>query len=190
MQLIRLNNNYYIWWGLSNGATDQYPRLTLYEYDSATPIQTIDFTHLIQGGYISDDPINYSGADKDVFGVGIVYSDSGHSTENTSYERNYPTFHIDDSSTPAQVNEQADLAISDAGLASNSDMQLALCLMQRRYAIDNPTFDANNNLTSCRIRLYSDKASVGTDNNVLETLNMVATFAGAGKVTTYKVADE
>ena len=122
---------------------------------------------------------------------------------------------ISSRATPAQVNAECDTAISDAALATSAelaavqthgdsewstadvsalatdaDMQIALCLMQRRYAIDNPTYDSNNNLTSVRIRLYSDAASVGTDNNVLETLTMAATFSGAGKVTTYQVSDD
>ena len=98
MQLIRSGQNYYIWWGLDTGAEDQYPQVTIYEFDSATPIQTINFTHLVLGGYISSTALTYSGADLDVFGVAVVYSDAGHSVENTDYGREFPTFHIDDSS--------------------------------------------------------------------------------------------
>ena len=121
MQLIRSGSNYYIWWGLDTGAEDQYPQVTIYEFDSATPIQTINFTHLVLGGYISSTALTYSGADLDVFGVAVVYSDAGHSVENTDYGREFPTFHIDDSS---EFDNTADEVITDSAsrTASQADV--------------------------------------------------------------------
>jgi len=51
-----------------------------------------------------------------------------------------------------------------------------LGLSQENYYVDNTTFDSNNNLTYSRVRIYSDAASVGTSNNVIETYEMNATY--------------
>lgn len=61
-----------------------------------------------------------------------------------------------------------------------------LGLVQENFAIDNTTYDANNNLTTGRIRIYSNAASVGTGSNIIATYNITATYSGL-KMTSYKV---
>ncbi len=62
----------------------------------------------------------------------------------------------------------------------------ALGLMQENYYLDNSVFDENGNMTSCRIRIYSNSVNVGTDVGVISTYEMNATFNGL-ELTTYKV---
>lgn len=61
-----------------------------------------------------------------------------------------------------------------------------LGLVQENFYIDNNVYDSNNNLTSSRVRIYSNSASVGTDDNVLETYIMTATYDNL-LMTSYKM---
>ena len=53
-----------------------------------------------------------------------------------------------------------------------------LGLMQENYYLDETIYDDANNLTSGRIRIYSDSISVGTDNNVIATYNVESEWNG------------
>jgi hypothetical protein len=44
-----------------------------------------------------------------------------------------------------------------------------LGLVHHNIYIDNPTYDDSGNMISARVRIYSDAASVGTNNNVIES---------------------
>lgn len=57
-----------------------------------------------------------------------------------------------------------------------------LGLTQENTSIDTTVY-AGDNLTSARLRTYSDAASVGTDLNVLATYAIAATYTGAGMQT-------
>jgi len=80
-----------------------------------------------------------------------------------------------------------------------SEVKRILGLVHENFYIDLPTFDSNNNMTSARIRTYSDAnmtsarirtysdaASVGTDNNVIAIYLIEANPSGPGKFTTWK----
>jgi hypothetical protein len=49
-----------------------------------------------------------------------------------------------------------------------------LGLVHHNMYIDETVFDEAGNMTSARVRLYSDAVSVGTDNNVIETYLITA----------------
>jgi len=51
-----------------------------------------------------------------------------------------------------------------------------LGLTQENQYIDNTNYDDDNNLNSCRIRLYSNSSSVGSSNNVIATYLMTAGY--------------
>lgn len=61
-----------------------------------------------------------------------------------------------------------------------------LGLVQENFSVDQAIYDENNNLTSSRVRTYTDNLSVGTDTNLLETYLMTATYSGA-QMTSYKM---
>jgi len=67
-----------------------------------------------------------------------------------------------------------------------SMLQKVLGLVQENFSVDQTTYDDNNNLTFSRVRIYNDNTSVGSDNNVLETYLMSATYDGF-KMLTYKM---
>lgn len=61
-----------------------------------------------------------------------------------------------------------------------------LGLVQENFSVDQAIYDENNNLTSSRVRTYTDNLSVGTDNNILDTYLMTATYSGL-QMTFYKM---
>lgn len=58
-----------------------------------------------------------------------------------------------------------------------------LGLVHHNIYIDNPTYDEFGNMTSGRVRIYSDAASVGTNNNVIETYLITSDGTECGKFT-------
>jgi len=56
-----------------------------------------------------------------------------------------------------------------------------LGLVHHNVYIDNPIYDDQNNMISARVRIYSDKASVGTDNNVIESYLLTSDGTECGK---------
>lgn len=62
------------------------------------------------------------------------------------------------------------------------------CLIYDNVYMDQTVYSANNILTSCRIRVYSNPASVGTVNDVISTYTMTATET-AGRVLTYQTVN-
>ena len=82
----------------------------------------------------------------------------------------------------SQVIVDADPVTVNVTLAELLDVTHSL---YENLYMDEPVYSTNNVLTSCRIRIYSDSAIVGTDSNVLFTYLMTATETN-GKVLTYK----
>jgi hypothetical protein len=59
-------------------------------------------------------------------------------------------------------------------------------LSHENIYIDNPVYDVSGNLASARVRIYSNKDSVGTTSDVMETYTITAVGNGVGKFTTWK----
>lgn len=57
-------------------------------------------------------------------------------------------------------------------------LDLVLGLVQQNQFIDQNVYDGNGNLTSSRLRTYTNSGSVGTAADVLATYNMTATYTG------------
>lgn len=68
------------------------------------------------------------------------------------------------------------------------DLARALGLMQENYFLDQTQWNADGYMTSGRIRLYSDSASVGTSSNIIATYRVTATYDGTSSyMLNYKV---
>ena len=65
-----------------------------------------------------------------------------------------------------------------------------LGLTQENFSIDQAVYDPDNNLIQSRIRIYSDSLSVGTNNNVVATYLMEATYDEPCKMSSYKVVKQ
>jgi hypothetical protein len=61
-----------------------------------------------------------------------------------------------------------------------------LGLTQENYYVYDTEFDNDDNMTSSKIRIYSDGNSIGTTNNILAEYNVTATYID-GNLETYSV---
>ena len=61
-----------------------------------------------------------------------------------------------------------------------------LGLVHRNIYIDNTIYDEHGNLSSARVRIYSDSISVGTDSNVLATYGIMSSSSETGKFDYWK----
>ena len=77
-----------------------------------------------------------------------------------------------------------ELCILENVLTAKIDRLLGLT--HENIYIDQAVYDSDNNLTGARLRVYSDSASVGTNNNVIATYSITSVGAGAGKFLTWK----
>lgn len=65
-------------------------------------------------------------------------------------------------------------------------VEKTLGLAKHNIYIDDPTYDEHGNMISARVRTYSDAASVGTANNVIETYRITADGTECGQFTYWK----
>lgn len=65
-------------------------------------------------------------------------------------------------------------------------LQRMIGLQHENIYIDSPGYDNGGNLTSARVRIYSDSGSVGTGNNVIGTYNITAPAQAPGQFITWK----
>lgn len=71
-------------------------------------------------------------------------------------------------------------------ISENTTLKRIVGLLHENFYIDSPVYDTFDNLISSRVRIYSDAASVGTDNNVIGTYDIVSDSDAAGKFNTWK----
>uniref|UniRef100_A0A6M3KA82 Uncharacterized protein n=1 Tax=viral metagenome TaxID=1070528 RepID=A0A6M3KA82_9ZZZZ len=91
-----------------------------------------------------------------------------------------------DSDDLKTLSDALDTILTDTGTTLDALIKKALGLSQENFYIDQTVFDANGNMTSCRIRTYSVAGSVGTVNDVLATYTVTATYSGS-EMSSYKV---
>lgn len=71
-----------------------------------------------------------------------------------------------------------------------SEVKRVLGLVHENFYIDLPTYDSDNNMTSARVRIYSDSVSVGGEDNIIGEYMIAVNPSGAGKFTTWKMTRE
>jgi hypothetical protein len=67
-----------------------------------------------------------------------------------------------------------------------TEVEKTLGLSKHNMFIDDATYDDYGNLVSARVRTYSDPASVGTSNDVIETYRITADGSECGQFTFWK----
>lgn len=65
-------------------------------------------------------------------------------------------------------------------------VEKTLGLSKHNMYIDDPTYDEYGNMTSARVRTYSNPASVGTSNDVIETYRITADGTECGQFSYWK----
>lgn len=77
-----------------------------------------------------------------------------------------------------------DIYVDSADLSSIYEIvRRTLGLVHHNMYIDNAVYDEVGNMISARVRLYSDSASVGTNNNIIETYLITADGTECGQFT-------
>jgi hypothetical protein len=124
---LRLGEDVPVFVQLEDGATNQFPRALVYDPDENL-LQTIDLDHSANGLYVPGTPYVMPNEDY-IRIVGIVYSDSGHTTLNTGYGRTSSVYslNLDALQTSVDAIPTNPLLDDDARLdfldASISDME-------------------------------------------------------------------
>jgi len=184
---------------LAEGEVNQFPQVKI--YDEADNLDaTVNLAHVADGFYNgtwtpNTTEFHYANA--------IIYTDGAHTIESTTYGRRGSIIKIDEVETniddiETDTNElQTDWTnggrldtILDT-IDTNTDeleteVARILGLSHENVYIDTTVYDANDNLTSARLRIYSVAGSVGTGSDVLATYTLTAVGSGAGKFTTWK----
>jgi len=80
-----------------------------------------------------------------------------------------------------------DITVEDYDMGDIGDMiKRVLGLTQENYFVDNTIFDSEGNMTTSRIRIYSDSVSVGTPNNIINSYDVSASYTN-NQLDTYSV---
>ena len=73
---------------------------------------------------------------------------------------------------------------------NETDVKKILGLVHHNIYMDEPLYDVHDNLISLRSRIYSDSASVGTDNNVISTYTVTSDGSDIGKFTYWQQVED
>jgi hypothetical protein len=73
--------------------------------------------------------------------------------------------------------------------ALNSELAVIAGLVQRNQRITNAAYDANNNLLSATLSIYSSAADANSQTNPIKQFGLVATYNGSNQMTDYKVTE-
>lgn len=71
-------------------------------------------------------------------------------------------------------------------LDNNQSLKRVLGLAHENIFIDNPVYDNDGNLTSARVRIYSNSSDVGTSNGVIGAYQITAPSSAPGRFITWK----
>lgn len=144
---------------------------------------TGNYTATIKGGNLvgglGGDPIAYTA------GVQVVLIQSAYATIVTSGGSGLTSSESTQLFSLPTLSDIEDSSI----LAKQADLIRALGLVQENHYIDQTTYETYQEqplLTGARIRLYSNKASVGTNNNVIARYTITSTWQN-NQMQTYKV---
>jgi len=96
---------------LEDGVTTQYPQTKIYDQSDAL-VTTLDLAHITLGRYNAN--YTYAGTDKLLKAHTIIYSDAGHTSENTTYKRGHEDLEVFDYSV---AGDQMDLVNAPNSIA-------------------------------------------------------------------------
>ncbi len=176
---IYLGDNILIPLQLSFGETNQYPQVLIYD-SAGTLLSTNNMTHKATGFYYYD----YTPASADYYTLIFkVWTDAGHSVLSTTYGLLSDTLEV--------INNLETKIDTIDGIVDNILLKVinTLGLSQQNYRISSPVYDANNNLTSCTIKIYPTNTDTDNDTNVINTYTLTATYNANSELLTYKVVE-
>jgi hypothetical protein len=148
---------------LTDGVTTLYPKAFIYDIDGNL-ITTVNLTHVANGLYIEEYTPN--GTYKQLIVNYVVYSDTSRITASDDYGIGADTLYVD------------------------TFISRILGLSQENYRIFSPVYNANKDMTSCTIKIYSSATDCDNDTNSLATYLVTSEYDGGNKMTSYKVTKQ
>lgn len=160
---------------LEDGGEDQYPRARIYVAGEVAVLATVDLVHKALGRYEGSwTPLSVGVYDV----MYIVYSDSGHTTENLRYTRQIEQIEVSE----ATVDDLRTLVLR------------ALGLVHENAFIDNTVFDQYKQLVAARVRVFDSKEHVqaatdggGETEGLIATYEMATIYEERGKMGSYRM---
>lgn len=135
---------------LDDGATNQYPRARVYN-SSGTLVTTADLTHRTGGLY--QNSTTWAPVASGKFSVQyIIYSDSGHTTVNTSYK------------------------IQDENIEVSDYEFIIRALLNYNSRVKNQTYNASNKLTAFDWYIYKDATDANANTGEISTIHVDVTY--------------
>ena len=150
------------------------------EEDATVTYKILDSTGIVE--VVSSQSASYN-SDTQSYIDTLVISGSWTSQEIGSYLIVWDVSNTDDD-FPSVLTEDLQINMDE------SKIDKILGLVHQNIYIDETGYDAYDNLSSARIRIYSDSSSVGTANDVISTYRITSVSTETGKFTTWKQIEE
>lgn len=155
-----------------SGASVDYDLIAdaVWDEDTASHVASGSF-----GGMINDMSTQISG---------LSASNSDISNEITNVSTKIDSLSASNETNFNNLDTKID-AVSASIYDVSLDIKRLLGLTHENIFIDQPAYDSHGNMTSARLRIYSDPASVGTTNDVIGTYQISAPSTSPGQFTTW-----
>lgn len=150
------------------------------EEDATVTYKVLDSTGTVE--VVSSQSTSYN-SDTQSYVDTLVISGSWTSQEIGSYLIVWDVSNTDDD-FPSVLTEDLQINMDE------SKIDKILGLVHQNIYIDEAGYDIYENLSTARIRIYSDSNSVGTSNNVISTYRITSVSTETGKFTTWKQIEE
>jgi hypothetical protein len=150
------------------------------EEDATVTYKILDPTGTVE--VVSSQSTSYN-SDTQSYVDTLVISGSWTSQEIGSYLIVWDVSNTDDD-FPSVLTEDLQINMDE------SKIDKILGLVHQNIYIDETGYDTYGNLSSARIRIYSDSSSVGTANNVISIYRVTSVSTEAGKFTIWKQIEE
>ena len=128
---------------------------------------------------------DFDSIDDSLDNIALTINDMTSSINNMSISLDNVTIAVNDMTNSINyISSEIDTAnISLTNLTSSVNditdlITRSLGLSQENQYLDNSSYDENNNLTSCRIRIYSNASDVGSTSSVIATYHVTAGYTG------------
>jgi len=154
---------------LGDGLTGLYPQAKVYSAAGAL-VATVALVHIAEGLYGANWTPSVIGYYAGVF---TVYTDSGHTTPSTDYEKSGDEIEVTATMTD-DVLEALLVDHMDSGSVGEA-ITLMLGLLHHNFLLDNPTYNDDGLLTAARIRIFPTAADTTAGTNALATYAVVGT---------------
>ena len=162
------------------------PTVRIRDISDNTLIITDSTSSEVGDGWYKYDFVQYDSAEEYAIrfdgGPSLSDTDRYTSTTNDSFAED-----VADAVFEEQINEHlVDGSFGYAVNEINNDLKRVLGLMHENIFIDQTVYDEHGNMSSARVRIYSNSSSVGSANDVIGTYTITSSSSETGKFDQWK----